>query len=72
MFKFIQRHIFEKLDRELDTGRYAWSFTRWHQCVILYCPMPLRGIVFKDPELGKRLVFLTNHHLLGTGYDTLY
>src|SRR3974390_1585998 len=28
------------------------------------CPMPLRRIVFKDPETGKRLVFLTNHFRL--------
>lgn len=26
--------------------------------------MPLRRIVFKDPETGKRLVFLTNHFRL--------
>ena len=25
------------------------------------CPRPLRRIRFKDPETGKKLVFITNH-----------
>ncbi len=28
------------------------------------CPIPLRRIVYKDPETGKRLVCLTNHFRL--------
>jgi hypothetical protein len=28
------------------------------------CPMPLRRVVFKDPDTGKRLVFITNNFKL--------
>jgi hypothetical protein len=35
MLKLTPRNVFDKLDSEHGTGRFARSFTRWHQCVHL-------------------------------------